>query len=660
MYELIAFLSLITACLFILRAFRVKSGVEYIFSFFLLFSAQIIFIGYILSSLNRLGGVQSWAAAGLVVAIINVGLLMWINSPSDGDGSAPRSFRIIWLELLGSLSSFEKSLLVLLAITSAAVQILNLAVIFFSAPHNWDSLTYHLARMAYYLQHENLAYYDANYWAQVAHPKGSTILFIFTYLVSGRNENFTQLVQYISYLLAALTVYAIAEKSGYNMGQSLFAALLSSLLTEWLMQSTTAQNDMILTMFIGVAVFFIFSFRKTQKRKDLVLAALSIGLSISIKATALIGLVPVAVIALFIFITMKNSLQFRLSSFSFFVTSALVFTCLFAGPSGYLENYRLYGHPIAPQYVRNGHSFEGQPLSTILTTGTKNVIRFGFEFLSLDGLPSTAIVQSAQNMIRFIPIEIFRLLAIELETPDAAFVFSKTPTTNEDTSYWGIFGFALGWPVVILSLVGVINSADFKILSLSAIVFLLVQSFLGPFDPWRGRYFIIEAIFVIPITGFWLQTTSTMLRWYLFIIVVIGCVSSITAILFRVNSPFLDINIHGGYQKSIFAMSRDEQITRSAVDYYQMIQKFDQTVPADSTVAVLMYEDSMEYPLFGKGLTRTIIPVNSFLKGRQPIPASAQYLLYFETFPCANLNADIYLDDGWYLRKLNETNRQCP
>ena len=107
-------------------------------------------------------------------------------------------------------------------------------------------------------------------------------------------------------------------------------------------------------------------------------------------------------------------------------------------------------------------------------------------------------------------------------------------------------------------------------------------------------------------------------------------------------------------------MSREEQVTRSATDYYQLIQKFDQTVPADATVAVLMYEDSMEYPLFGKGLTRTIIPVNSFLKGRQPIPSNAQYLLYFETFPCTNLDADIYLGDGWYLRKLNETNRQCP
>ena len=131
MYELIVFLSLITSCLFILRAFRIKSGVEYVFVFFLLFSAQIIFIGYILSSLNRLGEVQSWAAVGLVIVIISAGLLRWIKSPYDGDGSTPRSIRIIWLELFGSLSSFEKPLLVLLAITSAVIQILSLLVIFF-------------------------------------------------------------------------------------------------------------------------------------------------------------------------------------------------------------------------------------------------------------------------------------------------------------------------------------------------------------------------------------------------------------------------------------------------------------------------------------------------------------------------------------------------
>lgn len=107
-------------------------------------------------------------------------------------------------------------------------------------------------------------------------------------------------------------------------------------------------------------------------------------------------------------------------------------------------------------------------------------------------------------------------------------------------------------------------------------------------------------------------------------------------------------------------MSREEQLTRSAVDYYQLIQKFDQIVPPDATVAVLVYEDAMEYPFFGRGLTRTIIPINSFLKGRQPIPVNAQYLLYIETFPCIDINADVDLSGGWYLRELNETNRQCP
>jgi len=660
MYELIALLSLFVSCLFLARAFRIKSGVEYVFTFFLLFSAHIISIGYILSYLNCLGEVQSWAATGMFMAIISAGLLRWIKIPLGDDGTSSPGFRTIWFELVSSFSSFEKTILIPLAVTTALIQLLNLAVILFSAPHNWDSLTYHLVRMAYYLQHENLAYYDANYWAQVVHPKGSTTLFIFTYLASGRNENLTQLVQYISYLVSVIAVYAIAEKTGNSKGQSLFAALTSSLLTEWMMQSTTVQNDMILTAFIGAAVYFIFSFRETQKSKDLVLSAFAVGLSVSIKSTALIALVPVAVVALYIFLTIKNSRQLKVRSFVLWVASVFVFTFAFAGPSGYLENYRLYGNPIAPQYVRNAHSYEGKPLRDIFVNGIKNIIRFGFEFLSLDGLPPTGAVQSAQNMIRFIPAEIFRLSAIDLETPDATFLFQKKPTANEDTSYWGIFGFGLGWLAVLLSVVGVIRSVDFRILSLAAIAFLFAQSFVGPFDPWRGRYFIIAGIFVIPITGFWLRTTSVALRWYLLAIVMIGCVSSITAVLFRVNSPILGADGQSGGQKSIFSMSREEQLTRSSVDYYQLIKKIDQLVPANAIVAVMVYEDSMEYPLFGKGLTRTIIPINSFLKGLQPIPANAQYLLYVETFPCIDVNRDVNLSGGWYLRKLNETNRQCP
>jgi hypothetical protein len=107
-------------------------------------------------------------------------------------------------------------------------------------------------------------------------------------------------------------------------------------------------------------------------------------------------------------------------------------------------------------------------------------------------------------------------------------------------------------------------------------------------------------------------------------------------------------------------MDRMEQLTRNGIEYLEPLKRFDRLVPGNAAVAVFLYEDSFEYPLFGNHLTRTIIPVNSFTKGFQSIPLNAEYLLYTTNgFPCA-ASSDVYLGADWYLRKLTERNRTCP
>jgi hypothetical protein len=107
-------------------------------------------------------------------------------------------------------------------------------------------------------------------------------------------------------------------------------------------------------------------------------------------------------------------------------------------------------------------------------------------------------------------------------------------------------------------------------------------------------------------------------------------------------------------------MDRLGQLIRNTPpEYHEAIRKFDQVVPKDATVATYLYVDSFEYPLFGERLTRTIIPINSYDKGLLPIPDDAEYLLYVESFPCANFQEDIHLGADWYLRKLTDDNRSC-
>ncbi len=670
MYNVLVLIITLLSCYLLLRALKLKGIAESAIFFFCLFTAHIVTFGYILSFINQLSDVRYWLILSLIATFISAMILIW-NRDTENSIVLPRFRFVSLMHIIISikywytkdLSRFEKLILSPLILTTLLLGFLNLTVIIFTAPHHWDGMTYHLARVSYYLQHNNMNYFGANYWAQVVHPKNSSLLLLYTLLVSGLNENLTQLVQFISYWVAVCSVYAISKKAGNSKAHSIFAAMVSALLIEWLMQATTTQNDMILTAYFGATVYSLLAFRETHEWKHLSLAALGIGLAIGTKASSFLPLLSVALVASYAVYWSTTNIQRRLRNFSILAGCTLLAVCIFALPAGYIENHRDFGHPFGPQDVRKSHSFEGETIDYIARNGTKNLMRYGFEFLSLDGLPPVGIVRKVQTFIRALPEKIVRRLKIDLGTSEATrapFNIQKMPSAHEDGSYWGVLGFGLIWIVVFLSVVGVIKPTDMRILSLAAILFLFSQAYSGPYDPWRGRYFTMCAVFAVPVVGASLRATNRFVRAYLLLIVLVGCVSAMLAVVLRTNSTLTPTFYGDDKRKSVFTMERIEQLTRNRPKYYEPLKSFDQLVPKGATVAVFLGADSFEYPLFGEHLTRTIIPIRPFEKGLQPTPINAEYLLYTQSFPCADIQEDRYLGADWYLRQLTDNNRRCP
>jgi hypothetical protein len=667
MHSFLALAGPLLSCYFLLRLFRPAGTSEKIIVFFCLFVAHVAALGYVLSFMNRLSDIRYWSVLGLGTALVSAAVFSWSRNarktvlPKLGSPCSTSVVASIKNWYTHELSRFERLLLTPLMLTSLLLGALNLILIVFTAPHNGDSMTYHLARVAYYLQHGNLNYFDANFWAQVVQPKNSSLWLLYTYLISGRNENATQLVQFISYWVAVCSVYAISRVAGSGRTQSVFAATIGALLTEWLMEATTTQNDMILTALFGAITYSLLAFRRERKSRYLVLATMGLGLSIGTKASALLSLSSIGLVASYaLFTTRPRSL---LRDSAILSVSALVAIIVFALPSGYVENYVRFGHPIGPKQVRTEHSFETEPFGQIVRSGTKNAIRFGFDFLSLDGLPALGIVQKAQAMLRILPEKVMSRLGVDLETSEATrmpFRYSKTPTAHEDTSEWGVLGFGLVWVAVFLSILGMVKSPEVRVLSIAAVLFFLCQAYAGPYDPWRGRYFTACAVFAVPAVGTLLQTRSSLGRAYLLLMTMAGCLSAVSAVVLSDNSPLMSLHGRTSSITSVFKLDRIGQLVRSDTSYYEAIKRFESLVPDDATVAVCLRESQYEYPLFGRHLTRTLIPINSFDRGLQPLPPTADYLIYNpEPFPYASLD-DIYLGTDLYLRRLTHGTRACP
>ena len=608
---------------------------------FLVSSATIVLCGYVASAFHRLTDPVPWLMSEIVVmAVAALTMRRW--PPGALTVRAPPPTRV-------PLARWERAVLWPMIAAIGLTGLLNAVVLFSTAPRALDGLTYHLARVAYYLQHDSLDFYDANFWAQVVHPRNSAVLSVYAYLVAGGSERAASIWQYVSYWTAVVAVFGITTETGGSRRQALFAALVFGLTTQSLMQASTAGNDMILAAFGAVAVYGLLAYRRDPRLHHLATAAVALGLGIGTKWTFVLTALPVGVVALFV---IRGSRQPRATA-ARFGTCCAIAALLFVLPSGYVTTLQRFAHPLGPPSVRQQHTFEGRDPGLAAKEGAKNILRFGLDFVSLDGLPRLTAVNQLQVALRQVPVAAIQRLGIDLESPRdarAPFRYERIASAHEVHAHWGVLGFALVWASVFAALAQP-DSGGRRLLAWLALLYVVLQAFAGPYDPWRGRYFITAAIFAAPVAASWMAGRRRVGRAYLIAAVWIGCGSAVSAVVLRSNGMLVTAHHDGHVRPSLFGLDRLGQMTLNIAKYEAPLRRYESMVPADAIVAVALRPESFEYPLFGERLTRTLVPINSFGLGIQSIPAMCQFLLYSPDVEAAR-PGDIWLGEDWYLRVL--------
>lgn len=635
-----------------------------IFSFVFALSDMLI-VGYILSFLNIYGSIKGWTIS-LLISVLLAMIAVLKNKRTKNNAPLLGLF-LIAKEIVKNIDvrfCVIEILIVLLCVIT--VTIVGTAGLWFAlhySPQNWDSLTYHLPRMAYYIQHGNLNPFGANYWAQVVHPRGSTNILTYLYLLSGSNECFTPLVQYISYWISALSISGTLLSLGASLFSSILSGLFFCLLTESLMESTTPQNDLLLCALISATIYGFTVWGKTGSRYHLCLPGICIAIALSIKASALLALPSCAII--FIFCSKLRIMAYDIAAdfddkcnrgriiddLVIFSISLVIAFALILLPSGYIDNIKAYGHPIGPAWVREIHSFEGMSAEEILKYGILNVLRFLSDFISFDGIPDkiSSVPQlffktAFMNATNLIGVNMSEHAAIR-----APFVNYKKPLSNEDFSYWGGIGFLLIWPINILLLLKACSNSVGKAFAIASVIFLFCQGFSGPYDPWRGRYFLICAPFALIALGTWISGLNIRLHrsvfMYLAVISMMTCFSAFYAVFSK--DPVAP--------RILSQIDRIGQLTSRHPESYALpLRIYEHMIPSGSVVAVSLPEDSPEYLFFGERLNRRLIPINSFDSGMNVVLNGAQYLIYAAKTGVIMQVGDVDIGSGLYLRKLNQ------
>ena len=78
-------------------------------------------------------------------------------------------------------------------------------------PNNWDSMTYHLARVANWIQNTSVEYYPTNIPRQLYYSS-FTEYFILHICLLFRNDQFVNIVQWCGYIFTTAMIYKIMHK----------------------------------------------------------------------------------------------------------------------------------------------------------------------------------------------------------------------------------------------------------------------------------------------------------------------------------------------------------------------------------------------------------------------------------------------------------------
>lgn len=441
------------------------------------------------------------------------------------------------------------------------VQLLDILIL---APSQWDSFTYIMPRVLFYLQNGNLNPYPTNDLPQIAHVTGWSQIQAFGLMITGRREfGFSM----FSLALFCVGLMATMESGRILSGKSLggwISGFVYASAVNVINLSSTPQSDMPIAGFLACGllglVVWIDQIR-TEKDKAFsmvfaVLVAGSLGLAVVMKASALLALAALAPI----FVLLAWQIFFGTGSWSAkkFITLALggvllVFTIFACG--GYYSNFKNFGHPLGSEEWRAEHEFSDVSLQERIVEGGKNLARFGTHFLSLDGFYTgppgvkNSPVRGVQKALSDVVKSVFEGLGWNLQESNHSRVpfryfteWPPKPISNADLSYPGIV-FVLALGITLLVWWQNRQSVPLNLLALiivcTAILYFFLQSFLALYDPWRGRSFSNLVVMLAPVCGMLAYASGRFWKPALSGLLILGTLQGTSAIVFRDSGPLI-------------------------------------------------------------------------------------------------------------------------
>lgn len=237
-------------------------------------------------------------------------------------------------------------------------------------PNTWDSMTYHMARVAHWVADGTVAHYPTNIVRQLYSPPWSEYAVLQLQVLSG-SDQVANLVQWFSMIGSVVVASIVAQQLGSPPRGQLLAAIVVATLPMGILQASSTQTDYVVGFWLICSAFFGLSFVARSTPQAAAWFASSLGLAMLTKGTAYVFAAPMVVLLGFWVLR-------RWGRATLTPTLLMLFIPIAINSGHYLRNEALFHNPLganaeSAQLVNTSHS--PQAIASNVVRGA--IVQFG-------------------------------------------------------------------------------------------------------------------------------------------------------------------------------------------------------------------------------------------------------------------------------------------
>jgi hypothetical protein len=470
----------------------------------------------------------------------------------------------------------------LLMLFVISIVVVIAVVAWVTPPQTWDSLNYHLARIAHWAQLQAVRHYVTGVEVQNSMPPGGEMIGLHVYVLSG-GDRWVPFVQWFMMMGSFVGVSFIAAQLGASrLGQQMAVVFAASLPMGIIQGSSTVTDYVVAFWMICLASEAISVYLDRDTAIGVIFASLATSLTLVTKPTGVVYAFPFVLMVLI-------SLVRRWSIARIFRYGVIAVTIVIVLNVGYLaRNTTLFGNPIASTTRISAHVNQTISARVLLSNTLRNA-----------GLQAGTPSPHLNKGITLVIAKVHEIIGIDLVDPLTTIgkrFKVPFPNTNEDRATNPLHAYTLLVLFIILVIRRERVARVVAIYSIYTFATFLMMSLLIKWENFNGRLHLPFFILLSPIAGTLItQLFSTKNARFMGVIFLLASIPWLVGIQSR---PL--ISTSDSYVESILTVPREKLYFVNGGDLEEPYKEITDILRESTCtdLGIRMFGNAAEYPLW--------------------------------------------------------------